>query len=162
LFHKGLLPAVDVGKSVSRVGGKAQLPAYRLVAGALKLYYAQFEELEMFARFGTRLDERTRATLERGKRVREILKQHEQDPLSPCEQIVVLLSVTEGLLDQLPLDQIAQAERIIRGLATTQLVELGQRIQQGETLTDDDKASILKTVRQALDNGVNGGNRTNP
>lgn len=159
LFHKGLLPAVDVGKSVSRVGGKAQLPAYRLVAGALKLYYAQFEELEMFARFGTRLDERTRATLERGKRVREILKQHEHDALTPCEQIVVLLSVTEGLFDQLPLAQIADAERTIRDLASTQLAELGRRIQQGQILSDDDKASILSAVRQALA-GANHGNRT--
>jgi len=159
LFHKGLLPAVDVGKSVSRVGGKAQLPAYRLVAGALKLYYAQFEELEMFARFGTRLDERTRATLERGKRVREILKQHEQDALTPCEQIAVLLAVTEGLLDELPLNQIGQAERRIRDLATTQLAEIGHRIQQGQTLTDADKLSILNAVRQSLDNGASHGNR---
>lgn len=162
LFHKGLLPAVDVGKSVSRVGGKAQLPAYRLVAGALKLYYAQFEELEMFARFGTRLDDRTRATLERGKRVRQILKQHEQDALTPCEQIAVLLAVTEGLFDQLRLDQIAQAERTIRKLATTQLAELGRRIQQGHVLSDEDKVFILNTVQHALDNGANGGNRTSP
>ncbi|MGR8930957.1 MAG: alternate F1F0 ATPase, F1 subunit alpha [Gammaproteobacteria bacterium] len=162
LFHKGLLPAVDVGKSVSRVGGKAQLPAYRLVAGALKLYYAQFEELEMFARFGTRLDDRTRATLERGKRVREILKQHERDALTPCEQIAVLLAVTEGLLDRLPVDQIARAESTIRDLVTKQLSELSGRIQKGQVLSDQDKASILNAVRQALDNGAVGGNRTNP
>jgi len=161
LFHKGLLPAVDVGKSVSRVGGKAQLPAYRLVAGALKLYYAQFEELEMFARFGTRLDEKTRLTLERGKRVREILKQQEQDAFTPCEQIAVLLAVTEGLLDELPLDQIAQAERIIRSLVTTEFAELGQRIQEGKAMTGDDKDSVLNAVTQALNTGENGGNRTN-
>ena len=74
LFQKGVLPAVDVGKSVSRVGGKAQIPAYRQVAGDLRLSYTQFQELEAFARFGTRLDDRTRATLEHGRRVREALK----------------------------------------------------------------------------------------
>ena len=73
LFQKGILPAVDVGKSVSRVGGKTQLAAYRAVAGDLRLSYSQFEELEAFARFGTRLDEDTQRTLERGRRVREIL-----------------------------------------------------------------------------------------
>jgi len=161
LFHKGLLPAVDVGKSVSRVGGKAQLPAYRAVAGPLKLYYAQFEELEMFARFGTRLDERTRATLERGKRVRETLKQHEHDALTPCEQIAVLLAVTEGLLDNLPLPQIAVAERAIRALARTQLSDLGQRIMQGQGLSEDDKASVLSAARQALNKGDVDGNRAN-
>ncbi|MCQ8131098.1 F0F1 ATP synthase subunit alpha, partial [Methylomonas sp. WSC-6] len=135
LFHKGLLPAVDVGKSVSRVGGKAQLPAYRLVAGALKLYYAQFEELEMFARFGTRLDKKTQGILERGKRVREILKQHEQEALGPFEQIIVLLAVTEGLFDALPLHEIARAESTLRAAASEQLREIGRRIERGDTLT---------------------------
>jgi F-type H+/Na+-transporting ATPase subunit alpha len=75
LFQKGVLPAVNVGLSVSRVGGKTQLPAYRAVAADLRLSYSQFEELEAFARFGTRLDEDTRRTLARGERVREVLKQ---------------------------------------------------------------------------------------
>lgn len=97
LFQKGILPAVDVGKSVSRVGGKTQLPAYREVAGDLRLSYAQFEELEAFARFGTRLDEATRQTLERGRRVREVLKQHQYQPMPVAEQIAVLLAVTSGL-----------------------------------------------------------------
>ncbi len=81
LFQKGILPAVDVGKSVSRVGGKAQLPAYRAVASDLRLSYSQFEELESFSRFGTRLDESTRRILERGWRVREVLKQPQYQPL---------------------------------------------------------------------------------
>jgi F-type H+-transporting ATPase subunit alpha len=159
LFHKGQLPAVDVGKSVSRVGGKAQLPAYRLVAGALKLYYAQFEELEMFARFGTRLDEKTRGILERGKRVREVLKQHEQEALSPCEQIVVLLAVTEGLFDELPLEKIVIAEKTARALVSDQLVDLCRRIDQGEVLAEDDRVAILSAVRHALHSGEAGGDR---
>ena len=162
LFHKGLLPAVDVGKSVSRVGGKAQLPAYRLVAGALKLYYAQFEELEMFARFGTRLDQTTRATLERGKRVREILKQHEREALSPCEQIAVLLAVSEGLFDALSLDKIAAAEQTVRNMAISELTELGRRIQQGQALNAEDRTAVLALARQALEAGGADGNRAGP
>jgi F-type H+-transporting ATPase subunit alpha len=159
LFHKGLLPAVDVGKSVSRVGGKAQLPAYRLVAGALKLYYAQFEELEMFARFGTRLDDKTRAILERGKRVREILKQHEQETLSPIEQIAVLLAVTEGLFDAQPVNKIRMAEQTVRDWVGKQLIGLGHRIYQGEVLDANDRTTILNVVQQALDDGAQDGNR---
>lgn len=160
LFHKGFLPAVDVGKSVSRVGGKAQLPAYRLVAGALKLYYAQFEELEMFARFGTRLDEHTRRALERGKRVREILKQQEHDAQSPCEQIAVLLAVNEGLFDDIAPHKIAAAERALRSAANKQLTGLACRIQQGETLSADDRAAILQTARRALNSEEPDGDRT--
>lgn len=94
LMQKGLLPAVDVGKSVSRVGGKAQLSAYRAVAGDLRLAYAQFEELEIFSRFSTRLDDETRHALARGRRVREVLKQAQYEPMPVFEQIVVLVTVT--------------------------------------------------------------------
>jgi F-type H+-transporting ATPase subunit alpha len=113
LFQKGIMPAVDVGKSVSRVGGKAQLPAYRLVTGDLRLSYSQFHELESFARFGTRLDERTRATLRHGRRVREVLKQDQFAQLSAGEQIAVLLSVSKGFWDQIPVEVMAQAERSV-------------------------------------------------
>jgi F-type H+-transporting ATPase subunit alpha len=114
LFHKGILPAVDVGKSVSRVGGKAQVPGYRKVAGELRLSYAQFQELETFSRFGTRLDEKTRQTLDHGARVREILKQDQSSALSAGEQIGVLFAVTAGMLDGIVLDRIPEAERLIR------------------------------------------------
>lgn len=110
LFRKGVLPAVDVGKSVSRVGGKAQLPAYRKVAGDLRLSYSQFQELESFARFGTRLDERTKKILQHGQRVREILKQKQFAPLSAAEQIAVLFAVNTGMADLLPLGSITVME----------------------------------------------------
>ncbi len=110
-FQKAILPAVDVGKSVSRVGGKAQFPAYRKVAGSLRLSYSQFQELESFARFGTRLDQQTRDTLEHGKRVREILKQKQFEPLSAAEQIAVLWVTSQGLLDNIPVDDIESAEQ---------------------------------------------------
>jgi F-type H+-transporting ATPase subunit alpha len=113
LFQKGILPAVEVGKSVSRVGGKAQLSAYRNVAGDLRLSYSQFQELEAFARFGTRLDEATRKTLEHGKRVREVLKQNQFSPMTATEQIAILLAVNQGLLDAVPLEQIPAMEKMI-------------------------------------------------
>ncbi|MEP7366583.1 MAG: alternate F1F0 ATPase, F1 subunit alpha, partial [Acidobacteriota bacterium] len=99
LFELGVLPAVEVGKSVSRVGGKAQKAAYRAVAGDLKLAYSQFEELETFSRFGARLDEETRKTIEHGQRIRACLKQPAFDPVPVPSQIAVLLALTEGLFD---------------------------------------------------------------
>ena len=110
LFQKGVLPAVDVGKSVSRVGGKTQLPAYRKVAADLRLSYSQFQELEAFARFGTRLDERTKKTLQHGWRVRETLKQKQYTPLSAAEQIAVLYAVNTGMADMLPLSTLGVME----------------------------------------------------
>jgi len=113
LFQKGVFPSIEVGKSVSRVGGKAQLGAYRKVAGDLRLSYSQFQELESFARFGTRLDDATRKTLEHGKRVREILKQNQFSPLTAHDQVAILMATNKGLLDDIPLEKIAEAEEKI-------------------------------------------------
>ena len=113
LFQKGVLPAVDVAKSVSRVGGKAQFPAYRRVAGDLRLSYSQFQELEAFSRFGTRLDEQTKKALEHGRRVREALKQDRFSPLSAAGQIAVLYAVSKGLLDEVPLEDMAGVQSLI-------------------------------------------------
>lgn len=110
LFQKGILPAVEVGKSVSRVGGKAQLTAYRKVAGDLRLSYSQFQELEAFSRFGTRLDDATRKTLEHGKRVREVLKQNQFVPIDAGAQIAVLFAVNNGMFDDVPMEQIPGIE----------------------------------------------------
>jgi len=150
LFQKGVLPAVDVGKSVSRVGGKTQLPAYRTVAGDLRLSYSQFEELETFSRFGTRLDEETRKTLDHGRRVREILKQPQYQPMSVAEQIAVLLAVTEGVFDHLPPDQIAGGEQIVRQAVTKELPDLCTRVQSGEKLNEMDRDAIAGTARKAI------------
>ncbi|MDX1433644.1 MAG: alternate F1F0 ATPase, F1 subunit alpha, partial [Gammaproteobacteria bacterium] len=113
LFHKGQLPAVDVSKSVSRVGGKTQFPAFRSVAGDLHLAYSQFEELETFARFATRLDDETRATIEHGRRVREVLKQAERQPLRAAAQVAVLKAVTAGLFDEVALDEVGMAAHAV-------------------------------------------------
>ncbi|GJQ58974.1 MAG: alternate F1F0 ATPase, F1 subunit alpha [Candidatus Scalindua sp. AMX11] len=147
LFRKGILPAVDVGKSVSRVGGKTQLPVYRSVAGNLRLSYSQFEELEKFARFSTRLDEQTRKTLERGRRVREVLKQDQYKPLTVSEQIAVLLSVTEGVFDDLPVEKIEEAEQSIRSVVTKQLPHISEKIHTGDKLCDEDKKTIVEAAK---------------
>jgi F-type H+-transporting ATPase subunit alpha len=149
-FRKGWLPAVDVGRSVSRVGGKAQHPAYRALAGELRLTYAQFEELETFARFATRLDADTRATIERGQRVREVLKQAEGAPLPALVQLVVLRAVVTGLLDALPLDAIEAAQAAIGRAAQADGAELAARIEAGEPLTDAQWDGLMETARAAL------------
>lgn len=150
LFQKGVLPAVDVGNSVSRVGGKTQLSAYRAVAGDLRLSYSQFEELEAFSRFGTRLDEATRQTLERGRRVREVLKQSQYLPIPVAEQIAVLLAVTAGMFDDLEIEQIAAAESAVALFIREQVPDLCSSIQRGEILSDADLAILVDTARQAI------------
>lgn len=150
LFQKGILPAVDIGESVSRVGGKTQLPAYRTVAGDLRLSYSQFEELETFARFGTRLDEDTRRTIERGQRVREVLKQPQYEPIPVAEQIAALLAVTSGVFDEVPLEQTGAAEQAVRQVVVERLPEVALRIQAGEPLVDEDQEALLQESRAAI------------
>jgi len=111
LFELGVLPAVDVGRSVSRVGGKAQREDYRKVAGKLKLAYAQFEELESFARFGTRLDASTQEQLDHGKRIRACLRQNEHAPVPIDAQIALLKALGEGKFDTVPLAEMQDAEQ---------------------------------------------------
>jgi F-type H+-transporting ATPase subunit alpha len=151
LFQKGLLPAIDVGKSVSRVGGKAQLPAYRAVAGDLRIAYSQFEELESFSRFGTRLDDDTRRRLERGWRVREILKQPQLKPIPVAEQIAALLAVNGGALDVVPIKEISKAEGAVRKEVKERLSDLCKRIESGEKLSLDNFNTILKSAQEAVE-----------
>lgn len=150
LFRKGVLPAVELGRSVSRVGGKAQLPAYRAVAGPLKLAYAQFEELESFARFGTRLDASTRTTLERGRRVRALLTQPCFTPLAAAQQIGVLLAATRGEFDQVPLDRVAAAESALLAALATEGAALCARIEAGAAADEALLQALLKLARTAL------------
>jgi len=150
LFQEGVLPAVDVGKSVSRVGGKTQLPAYHAVAGDLRLYYSQFEELEIFVRLGTRLDEATQKIITRGRRVREVLKQPQYEPIPVPEQIAILLAVTSGILDEFALDKITRANNKIRKAVLEKLPELYMRIDAGERLSSDDRRALLDVARNAV------------
>jgi F-type H+/Na+-transporting ATPase subunit alpha len=150
LFQKGILPAVDVGKSVSRVGGKAQLPAYRAVAGNLRLFYSQFEELEVFSRFGSRIDERTRQMLARGRAVREALKQPQYDPLSPAEQMAVLIAATDGVFDNVSPGQIAAASVHLREALPARLPRIADMIELGENLSDTDRHTLAKLAEEIV------------
>ncbi len=150
LFEEGILPAVDVGKSVSRVGGKSQLPAYRDVSGNLRLSYSQFEELETFARFGTRLDAETQKTLEHGRHIREVLMQPQFEPIQAPEQIAILLATIAGVLDEIPLDEVASVKKKIIETFSERLPELHKRIQSSEKLTPEDRDMLLNMTRSLL------------
>ncbi len=150
LFELGALPAVDVGKSVSRVGGKAQLEAYRKIAGNLKLAYAQFEELETFARFGTRLDEATLATINHGRRIRACLKQPQYSPVSVVEQLGVLQTLNSGLFDTIDEEKMTDAEQLVRD-AMNELDEQQQHQLTGKSQFDDRVMEEISTLaRKAL------------
>lgn len=151
LFELGVLPAVDVGKSVSRVGGKAQRPAYRSVTGALKLAYSQFEELETFAKFGTRLDEHTRKIIAHGRRIRACLKQPASSPIPLAEQIVVLLALTNGYFDPVPLARMKEAELALRKTAAELPNEISQRFVSTSPFGEEDRRFILQLAEKALE-----------
>jgi F-type H+-transporting ATPase subunit alpha len=150
LFELGVLPAVDVGKSVSRVGGEAQWAAYRAVAGDLKLAYAQFEELETFARFGARLDDDTRKIIEHGRRIRACLKQPEFSPVSVPAQITVLLALTANLFDPVPLEKMTEAAHAVQAAAEKIPAEVNARLDTAAKLSDEDKKIIVEIARNAL------------
>jgi F-type H+-transporting ATPase subunit alpha len=150
LFELGVLPAVDVGQSVSRVGGKAQRAAYRAVAGDLKLAYAQFEELETFARFGARLDDDTRRSIEHGRRIRACLGQPELSPVSVPAQIAILLALNEGLFDPVPLDQMVAAQNAVQAAADALPDDLVERLTQGDQLPSEDRKQVTRAARQSL------------
>lgn len=146
LFELGILPAVDVGKSVSRVGGKAQRAVFRSVAGDLKLTYAQFEELETFARFGARLDEDTAKSIAHGQRIRASLRQPESSPLPVSEQILLLLALTTGLLDDIPLTQITRAKILLRNIKK----DILERLETSASLSDEDRKNIIEQSKNIL------------
>ncbi len=162
LFELGILPAVDVGKSVSRVGGKAQRAAYRAVAGDLKLSYAQFEELETFSRFGARLDEDTSKIIEHGRRIRACLKQPEFAPVAVPAQIAVLLALTAELFDHVPLDQMPEAEEALRTAAADIPAKVRERLDTAEKLSDEDRETIIQIARQSIARFQRSRNRSKP
>lgn len=150
LFQKAELPAIDVGRSVSRVGGKTQLAAYRSTVKDLRLSYSQFLELEIFSRFGTHLDEETRKILEKGYRMREILKQMEFNPIPVIAQIVILEALMNGLLDDILLENISKIkERVVKN-SPKDLKELAEKIQKNEVLDEKDLKEVLDFVTTVI------------
>jgi F-type H+-transporting ATPase subunit alpha len=150
LFELGVLPAVDVAKSVSRVGGKAQLAAYHAIAGNLKLAYSQFEELETFSRFGSQLDENTRKIITHGQRIRACLQQKEFAPVAVIEQITVLLALTGGLFESVPLDKMREAQNVLCTASAQMAAEVRERLASDHKLDDADRDAVLKVAGNAL------------
>ncbi|MDA3857429.1 MAG: F0F1 ATP synthase subunit alpha, partial [Roseovarius sp.] len=149
LVRKNQFPAVDLGVSVSRVGGKAQSRAFRSVAGNLRVTLSQFEELEDFARFGTRLDDATRARLTRGAAVRASLRQAERDPIPAVEQLAVLIAAMDGQLDGLSEAETVTVMAAIRTAAARDLGEIADKIAQNDPLDDAARARIAALGQQA-------------
>ncbi|HTQ28971.1 MAG TPA: alternate F1F0 ATPase, F1 subunit alpha [Puia sp.] len=150
LFELGILPAVDVGKSVSRVGDKAQLDMFRALAGKLKLEYAQFEELEAFSKFGTRLDENSSKIIEHGRRIRAVLKQPEADPIQVPEQILLLLALGAGLFDEVPPAKMEEAQQVVRQQWTTLPENRRSTYFREGKISDPERSEWLTTLEQSL------------
>jgi F-type H+-transporting ATPase subunit alpha len=150
LFYEGQKPAVNVGLSVSRVGAKAQPPVLKDLARNLRLAYAQFLELEVFMRFGAIVDERTRQTIEHGRRIRAVLSQPENAPLNLAEQASLLLAVEENMLDPLPLEVVAALQARLAASLTEGLPAVGDRINQTGSMDDKDRAALLAYVKQLI------------
>jgi len=149
LVRKNQFPAVDLGFSVSRVGGRAQSAAFRSVAGNLRVTLSQFEELESFARFGTRLDDETRARLTRGAAVRASLQQAERDPMPAVEQLAVLVAAMDGQLDGLGERDAVAVMTTIRSAARRDLKDIAKQIMQDVPFGEDARARMIDLGKQA-------------
>jgi len=148
LFNQGVRPAVNVGISVSRVGGSAQIKAMRQVAGSLKLDLAQYRELAAFAQFGSDLDKATQAQLNRGQRLVEVLKQDQFSPLPFSKQILIIFAGTNGYLDDLPVDQVRDFEAELYKYVETSNPGLLRSVMEKKILDDNLKAEMTKVVKE--------------
>lgn len=152
LFYKGVRPAVNVGTSVSRVGSSAQTKAMKKVAGKLKLSLAQFRELEAFAQFGSDLDEATRQQLDLGRRLTELLKQPQYQPVAMEKQVVALYAVNNGYMDDVPVDKVRDFEEKFSTYMDTQGKKVMEAIRDTRELTEDLEAK-LKASLEAFKQG---------
>jgi len=148
LFNSGVRPAVNVGLSVSRVGGSAQIKAMRQVAGTLRLDLAQYRELAAFSQFGSDLDKATQAQLARGGRLTEILKQGQYQPLPFSKQILIIYAGTQGLLDDMPIEQLRDFEKGLNSYVETSNPGILQAIEEKKVLDDDLKAAMTKISKE--------------
>ncbi len=149
LFNQGVRPAVNVGLSVSRVGGSAQIKAMRQVAGTLKLELAQYRELAAFAQFGSDLDKATQNQLNRGQRLVELLKQNQFSPLPFSKQILIIFAGTGGFLDDLPVNQVREFEKDLYKYVDATQGGLLRTIMEKKILDDSLKAQLTEVIKQA-------------
>jgi F-type H+/Na+-transporting ATPase subunit alpha len=148
LFHQGVRPAINVGISVSRVGSAAQLKAVKQVAGQLKGDLAQFRELAAFAQFGSDLDEKTQAQIDRGRRIMEIFKQKQYNPIPVEIQVVVIWAAQNGYLDQVPIERVKEFQNKLTEYFTTRKGQLLAKIGREKELSDDLKAELKAAAEE--------------
>ena len=148
LFNSGIRPAINVGISVSRVGGSAQIKSMKKVAGTLKLDQAQFRELEAFAKFGSDLDAATKLTIERGRRNTEVLKQPQYAPVPVEEQVAMILASTRGYIDRVPVNKVKEFEKEFLGLLKLQNKQVLDNFRVGKF--EDADAEVVKKVAMDL------------
>ena len=148
LFFAGVRPAVNVGISVSRVGGNAQTKAMKRVAGRLRMDLSQYRELEAFAQFGSDLDQATRKRLNRGERIVEILKQPQYSPLAVEEQVIIIYLGVNGYLDDLPVDNIERLEKEFLSYLKSNYPEIGQRIKETGELSAETEEQVKASIKE--------------
>ncbi|HWP99924.1 MAG TPA: F0F1 ATP synthase subunit alpha [Vicinamibacterales bacterium] len=148
LFHQGVRPAINVGNSVSRVGGSAQVKAMRQVAGSLRLDLAQYRELAAFAQFGSELDKATQAQLNRGARLVEVLKQPQYQPLPVEKQIVIIYAATNGWVDALPVEQVQAYERALYRFLDTRRPGVLSALAEKKVIDDALRAELDAVLRE--------------
>ena len=146
LFHSGVRPAINVGLSVSRVGGAAQLGAMKQVAGRLRVDLAQYRELASFAQFGSDLDKSTRDTLHRGARMTEVLKQGQYVPMSAADQVIAIFAVSEGYADDLELSDVARFESELIDYVNRSYPEFQGEVLSGKKLSADQQAKLKECI----------------
>ncbi|MDM7998215.1 MAG: F0F1 ATP synthase subunit alpha [Acidobacteriota bacterium] len=148
LFHAGIRPAIHVGNSVSRVGGNAQIKAMKQVAGTLRLELAQYRELAAFAQFGSDLDKATQAQLARGERLTEILKQNQYQPLDVIQQVLSIFAGTQGITDDLKVDEIAGFLQQMLQFMDSAKSALMQKLSEEKALSDAARAELLDALKE--------------
>src|SRR5207244_1013002 len=148
LFNQGVRPAINVGNSVSRVGGSAQIKAMRQVAGSLRLDLAQYRELAAFAQFGSDLDASTQKQLNRGKRLTEILKQPQYRPLAVEKQVAIIYAATNGFLDNVGVDRLRQYEEALYRFFDARYPAILGTIAEKQILDDELKAKLGATLEE--------------
>ncbi|MGQ9674346.1 MAG: F0F1 ATP synthase subunit alpha [Chloroflexota bacterium] len=148
LFYAGIRPALNVGLSVSRVGGSAQTRAMRQVAGKLRIDLAQYQELAAFAQFGTELDPATKAQLDRGARITEVLKQPQYEPMPLEKQVMIIFAVTNGYLDDVPVDKVSAFEAAFHQFMETNYREIGETIATEKKLSPEVEAKLVAAIQE--------------
>jgi F-type H+-transporting ATPase subunit alpha len=148
LFYAGIRPAVNVGLSVSRVGGAAQVRAMRQVAGRLRLQLAQFRELAAFAQFASDLDKSTRNQLELGQRLTEVLKQPQYEPMPLDQQVMIIFAATNGFLDDVPVDKVKTWEADFRRFMAAQRPDIGRTIMSEKSLSEQTTQSLKDAIAE--------------